>query len=253
MSPPRVRTAIDQVQVVIPAHDEEGLLPRCLASVRRAADHLAEVRPGVRVGITVVADCCTDRTVEIATGWPATQVVVSRAGNVGAARRAGVDHVVRHTLATPPELVWLAHTDADSVVPEHWLAAQLMLADAGFAMVVGTVVPARTDLPPHIWDQWRARHHLGEGHPHVHGANLGLTLHASQVAGGFQPAPAHEDVSLVAAVRSAGLPWCATAATQVTTSGRQQGRVASGFARYLARLSSPTTRVEVPGVRALSR
>ncbi len=53
---------IAAVGVVIPAHDEEDLLPSCLDAVRLAAAPLA----GVPVHVIVVADACTDRTAALA-------------------------------------------------------------------------------------------------------------------------------------------------------------------------------------------
>ena len=80
---------INAVGVVIPAHDEQDLLPSCLAAVRLAARQVS-----VPVYVVVVADACTDRTAELARAQGAT-VVEARARSVGAARRAGVRQVLR--------------------------------------------------------------------------------------------------------------------------------------------------------------
>ncbi|MGW3933793.1 hypothetical protein ACWECC_37910 [Streptomyces microflavus] len=56
-------SSIEAIAVVIPARDEEDLLPGTLESVRAAAAH-----PGigsVRVLTVVVADCCTDATGDV--------------------------------------------------------------------------------------------------------------------------------------------------------------------------------------------
>jgi glycosyltransferase involved in cell wall biosynthesis len=50
---------IRTVGVIVPAHDEEELLPSCLASPRRAARAL---RGTHQVRLVVVADACRDRT-----------------------------------------------------------------------------------------------------------------------------------------------------------------------------------------------
>lgn len=231
-----LRQGPDAVQVVIPAHDEQELLPACLASVHRAAAAVRRVQPAIAVEVTVVADRCSDDTVSIASAQPDTAVLEVYAGAVGAARRAGAARLVDSTRTIDPARVWLASTDADSVVPEHWLVAQLMLARFGFAMVVGSVRPTAADLAPSLLRAWHARHVLAEGHPHVHGANLGVRLDAYLRVGGFPPAAEHEDVQLVDAVKRAGYRWCATAATTVTTSGRTRSRTPGGFAGYLAAL-----------------
>ena len=46
----------------------------------------------------------------------------------------------------------------------------------------------------------------GDGHEHVHGANLGFTLAAYRAVGGFPHLPVHEDVELVRALRRLGRP-----------------------------------------------
>ena len=53
--------AIAAAGVVVPAHDEEALLPACLAALRRAAGALH-----VPVHLLVVADACTDGTAAVA-------------------------------------------------------------------------------------------------------------------------------------------------------------------------------------------
>jgi Glycosyl transferase family 2 len=51
---------IQAVGVVIPAHNEEDLLPSCLAAVREAVTRIGQTA----VHLVVVADACTDRTAE---------------------------------------------------------------------------------------------------------------------------------------------------------------------------------------------
>ena len=230
------RQEIDVVHVVIPAHDEDELLPHCLASVRRAGDQLAAVAPGILVRTTVVADRCRDRTVDVARAHGSNVVEIDEAC-VGAARRTGVERAVACFTAQRSR-VWLAHTDADTVVPGGWLVTQLGFARLGYALVVGTVRPDPAQLSPRTFQSWRSRHQLEEGHPHIHGANLGISLTAYDQVGGFPAQPLNEDVRLVEAVRSAGLPWCATATTEVLTSARRTGRATGGFASYLAALET---------------
>ena len=55
---------IKAIGVVVPAHNEEDLLPACLTAVRQAARVLA----GMPVHLVVVADACTDRTADWARG-----------------------------------------------------------------------------------------------------------------------------------------------------------------------------------------
>src|SRR6202020_2364840 len=141
-------SVIGAVGVVIPAHDEEDLLPSCLAAVRLAVAPLA----GIAVHVVVVADACTDQTARLARAGGAAMLDIS-ARSVGAARAAGVQEVLRRTAPLDPGSVWLATTDADTLVPPCWLTRQLRYAGGGCDAVVGTVTvtdwrayPA--ELPP---------------------------------------------------------------------------------------------------------
>ncbi|MGH3177002.1 MAG: glycosyltransferase, partial [Streptosporangiaceae bacterium] len=96
--------------VVVPAHDEEALLPACLAALRRTASALH-----VPVRLLVVADGCGDRTAEVARAGGA-RVISIQARRVGAARAAGMTELLRLTPGTDPSAIWLATTDADTVV-----------------------------------------------------------------------------------------------------------------------------------------
>ncbi len=222
----------DVVHVVVPAHDEQDLLPACLHALRAATTHLRRHRPAVVARVTVVADRCSDATPGLARAAGADVVAVD-AGCVGGARQAGVRRAEALAGPVPAERVWVANTDADTVVPHDWLVRQLELADAGHHMVVGTVRPDHRDLDPAVLRAWHQAHTLGEGHPYVHGANLGVSLAALHRVGGFAPVGLGEDLLLVRAVQRAGLPWCATATTQVTTSARRRSRVSGGFAGVL--------------------
>ncbi len=143
--------------------------------------------------MTVVLDSCVDGTAALLADRPGLILVAVDHGMVGAARAAGIAHA---TSADPvPDRVWLANTDADTLVPPTWLVAQLDLADLGHEVVLGTVEPFPADLSPELLEAWHARHDLREGHDHVHGANLGLTLAAYDRVGGFGWVRVHEDVA----------------------------------------------------------
>ena len=235
--------AVRAVGVVVPARDEEQLLPGCLASVEAAVAELASMRPEVTAAVVVVLDRCRDGSARVVGEHPGVRAVVSRAGCVGAARATGVAAVLRS--AGAPASTWLACTDADTRVPVHWLRRQVELADAGHDLVLGTVEP--DDLGSGLLGRWRARHVLAEGHPHVHGANLGIRASTYAAAGGFAPVPVHEDVLLVRAARAAGARSASTDRTRVVTAGRLDGRVVGGFASYLHRLAV-TARRDQPAV-----
>ena len=229
------------IGVVVPARNEERRLPRCLAAIATAATALRTGDGEIpRLRVVVVADRCTDTTFDIASGWPGVEVVVSDVGRVGAARAAGIDHLLRteHDLGTADRQIWIACTDADSAVPVEWLRLQLHHARAGIELALGTVAPDPQELAAGLLAAWRLRHLVSDGHPHVHGANLGIRADTYRAAGGFQDVAAHEDVLLGIAVRANGARVISTAAGPVLTSGRTQGRAPLGMAAYLRELES---------------
>ena len=218
--------AIAELVVMIPARDEEALIGRCLESVLVARD-LVEMP----VQVVVVADGCLDATAGIARGYPGVLVVEIDSSNVGTAR-ASAARVALSLVAADPARVWLANTDADSVVPPNWLAEQVRLADSGTDVMIGTVRPEFDDLTDEQVRAWRATHLAGEANGHVHGANLGIRASIYLKSGGYDAVPEHEDVELVAKLRHVGRA-VACATCEVVTSGRAVGRTPGGYARHL--------------------
>jgi len=138
----------------------------------------------------------------------------------------------------PPDAVWLASTDADSVVPFDWLTHQVRLADRGAEAVRGTVdVRDWRCWPPEVGRAYAAGYHGVDGHPHVHGANLGVRASAYLAAGGFAPVARDEDVLLVAALAAGGVRVVASGHAPVATSARAVGRVPGGFSGHLRRVA----------------
>ncbi|MBD9700074.1 glycosyltransferase family 2 protein [Flavimobilis sp. GY10621] len=231
----RVRRA----EVVVPAHDEEGLVGRCVEGLAAAVGHARA--HGLDVWVTLVLDACRDATGTVAAEAAARAgldltVVELDACAVGRAREAGVAAVrarLAREAAVADEEVWLLHTDADSVVGHDWIVEHVRLADAGADVVVGTVRPDPADLGPERTRAWAATRVPGRPNGHVHGANLGLRLSAHVAAGGFDPVVAHEDVGLVARLRALPVRIVASDVVDVLTSGRTEGRAPHGYAQYL--------------------
>lgn len=229
--------SIETIAVVIPARDEENLLPAALESVRAAAAH-----PGiesVRVLTVVVADCCTDATAAVSREAGALVVPV-RFRNVGRARAAGV-RAALGAIGGAPGGVWIASTDADSTVRPDWLAFQAARAAEGWDAVIGTVTVDRwpadkaelADRYRRLYERSRPPAHRPWHHPHVHGANLGVSSHAYAVAGGFPPTPLDEDRGLVEALERTGAHLLRTPDCPVSTSTRRTPRARGGFGDHL--------------------
>jgi glycosyltransferase involved in cell wall biosynthesis len=226
---------IRSVSVVVPAHDEQDLLPACLASLRRAA----RVLRGCEVHLVVVADKCRDRTAQVARGGGAAVVTID-AQRAGAARAAGVREVLRRTSPLDPAEVWVATTDADTIVPPGWLCEQVRYANRGWDAVAGTIrVADWSGRHPGARSLFRRRYGRGTGpHSHVHGANLGFRASAYRRAGGVPAVPTGEDRALVAALDAAGSRVLRTRALAVVTSARREARAPHGFGDYLAGLDA---------------
>jgi glycosyltransferase involved in cell wall biosynthesis len=225
--------AIAAAGVVVPAHNEEALLPACLAALRRTASALQ-----VPVHLVVVADSCSDRTAAVAQAGNAT-VISLQARRVGAARAAGMRELLRLTSGLDPSAVWLATTDADTLVPPGWLPRQLEYANAGWDVVLGTVTVADWQgHPPHVPIAFEESYAFGSGsHTHVHGANLGIRASAYLAAGGFRPLRTAEDHALLAAATEAGCPVVQAGDITVETSGRRLARAPRGFSSLLRNLA----------------
>lgn len=223
--------------VVIPAHDEAALLPSCLASLALAADVVAD-RAVVRT--VVVADSCTDTTEAIGKAYDAAVIQVA-CRNVGAARAAGVTLGLGALGVRPPSHTWLASTDADTVVPSHWLTRQLDLADTGVTAVAGVVrVDSFSDHPTGTAQAFAALY-AGQslaGHSHIHGANLGARADAYHRAGGWEELHLAEDHDLWRRLRDVSERCLATTTLWVTTSGRTLGRAEGGFSDLLTGLAT---------------
>jgi glycosyltransferase involved in cell wall biosynthesis len=221
--------------VVVPAHNEQDLLPACLASLRRAARALR----GTPVSLVVVADACRDRTAEVARRCGAT-VITTSARNVGAARAAGVREVLRQARQFDPADVWVATTDADTLVSPGWLRQQTCYADHSWDAVAGTIrIADWSGHQPGARSLFRRRYGSGTGpHSHVHGANLGFRASAYLRSGGFPDLPTGEDHALVAALTAAGSRIRRTRALTVVTSARLEARAPHGLSSYLANLDA---------------
>jgi hypothetical protein len=227
---------IRALAVVVPAANEEAELPGCLAALTAARAMLARERPDIAVRIVVTLDRCTDRSELIARAVDGVETGAVSHGRVGAARAAGVASVLAGGAAD--RTLWLANTDADSLVPRDWLTGMVAAADAGADVVLGTVLPG-PGLPRAARRRWYREHHLAEGHRHVHGANFGIRAETYLRLGGWPDLATGEDDELASrAAACRGVQVHRTAALPVITSTRLTGRAPRGFSSYLRGLSA---------------
>ncbi|NHF67004.1 glycosyltransferase [Xanthomonas hortorum] len=214
------------IAVTIPAHNEAALIGQCLQSILVAARHPHLY--GERVEIHVALDRCTDLTGSIARSHGAMTLKTS--GGVGIARAAAASAAISRGAR------WLAFTDADTRVPPDWLSAQLGCAADVFCGVVE--VGDWRDFRPETRKAFMDTEIRCDGHPHVHGANLGMSAAAYLAAGGFSTRTSSEDVALVCALEDAGMHIARLVTPVVNTSARRDARATGGFSDYLIRLEA---------------
>ncbi len=169
---------------VVPAYNEEALLPSCLHAIQ------AEIaRSGAAAEIVVVDNASTDRTAEIAAGFDGVSVVHEPRKGLVQARKAGFE-------ASSGTLV--ANIDADTLVPPGWIDR----VEAEFAKDAALVAVSGPydyyDVPTRIRVAARMFYIVGFGTycfnryvlrvgSMVQGGNFVLKRDALIRAGGFDP------------------------------------------------------------------
>ncbi|WP_338598563.1 glycosyltransferase [Saccharopolyspora sp. SCSIO 74807] len=214
------------IAVIIPARNEQDTIAECVRSVRAAASQLPT---DVSFAVLVVADACTDSTARRAAHGGAFTLPIN-GSNVGRARAVGTEAMLRRWGSNG---VWIACTDADSVVPLNWLVAQLEAAASGWDAVAGTVRIADENLH----DAFERHYRPVAGHSHAHGANLGVRADAYLRVGGFPPLATGEDAGLLTRLHRRNFRILATVEEPVRTSARLHGRAPAGFAENLRSLA----------------
>ena len=220
------------IGVVVPAQNEETTIEPCIHSVLRSL-----ARAGVeKHWIAVVADQCSDRTVERARRALGRhgEVVEVDVKSAGAARREGAARVLRHFRGVDSSHIWMANTDADTQVSENWIAVQLGFADEGVTAVAG-IVQLDSGGSAAAYEIFRNMYLTSEQgtHTHVHGANLSVRADAYEDVGGWSNAALAEDHCLWARLRGKGWRTSSPVSSVVTTSARLEGRAKGGFADTL--------------------
>ncbi len=169
---------------VVPAFNEERLLPSCLKAIQAEVE-----RSGVRAEIIVVDNASTDRTGVVARAVPGVIVVDEPRKGLVQARKAGFE-------ASSGVLV--ANIDADTLLPPGWIDR----VEAEFARDPALVTVSGPydyyDVPFHIRAAARLFYVVGFGTysfnryvlrvgSMVQGGNFVLKREALICAGGFDP------------------------------------------------------------------
>ncbi|MDI9902351.1 glycosyltransferase [Rhodococcus sp. IEGM 1409] len=222
---------IDQVLVVVPAHNEAEDLPNCLRALATAASACV-----VPVRVVAVLDNCSDGTAGVIP--EGVEVLRVEHQNVGRSRATGFSEFGRDLGPS----AWFTTTDADSVVGPTWIARQLEYARTA-DVVAGTVRIADWEgQPQSVRERYERMYHAHPygRHGHIHGANLGVRADMYWSIGGFSDLEEDEDVDLVRRLSEAGacIAWAEDIA--VTTSARLDGRTPGGFAGHIRNLGGTT-------------
>lgn len=115
---------MSKFSVIIPAHNEEKYIGKCLGAIKAAAER---VEPH-DVEIVVVANRCTDKTAEIAESFGAV-VLPNQDKSISAIRNAGVNSAAGEIIVT---------IDADSCMTENSLAEIKQMLESGKYIGGGT-------------------------------------------------------------------------------------------------------------------
>ena len=220
------------IGIVVPARNEEQTIEACIASIRCSCER-AQL---LDYWMVIVADSCTDETVARAGRviGGVGEVLESDVKSSGSARRLGVDAVLAHFADKDLRRIWLANTDADTLVSRDWIAVQLDLANTGIAAVAGIVkLEEGGTLAAH--ELYRATYLTSPDgtHGHVHGANLALRADAYVDAGGWAHRALAEDHCLWDRLKHRGWRLSSPVNSVVVTSARLIGRARGGFADTL--------------------
>lgn len=208
-----------KIGIVIPAHNEEQFIKRCLKAMNESIEHMS-----IAVTPVVVLDSCTDKTLEIVQAFGVNHLTLN-VKRVGLARRAGVDYLINQ------DCDWICTTDADSMVTVDWLAQQLTLIDTHNPDMICGGVHAIFDEPLHE----KTQAHYEESITHamrlkrVYGANLSFCAKAYQLVGGFDNVSFNEDVSLVGKFKKARRRVIWSDKVMVHTSFRKDSRTPVGL------------------------
>ena len=174
-----------RISFVVPAYNEEALLPACLLAIRTEI-----ARAGCDAEVIVVDNASTDRTFEVAAAVSGVIVVREPVKGLVSARRAGF-------AAAQGGLV--ANIDADTLVPPFWLdrVFEAFVADPAMVAVSGPYdyhdVPLRIRVMTRLFymcgfaTYWFNRHVLGVGSM-LQGGNFVVLRDALEQAGGFSDA-----------------------------------------------------------------
>ncbi len=252
-----------RASVVIPARNEEAGLPATLDTLRLQKDLNGRALEHGVYEVLLLLNNCTDRSAAVARKYqrdhPRFRLIVEECGlapdraHVGTARRMLMDAACERMESTAGGFAVLS-TDADTLVAEDWIAANLAELQQGADVVGGAiyllpdelealepgirlayerdrryqelVAELEAALDPDPYDPWpRHLQHFG--------ASLACTCQIYRRSGGLPAIKPLEDVAFIDALRRVGARIRHAPGVSITTSARLDGRAEVGLSGQL--------------------
>jgi len=238
--------------VIVPAHNEEALVGACLETIATQ-----ELVADDEYEVLLILDRCTDETearaseIDVAHSSLRLHFLEGPGEGSGPARKVGMDAACARLLKVGRPEGLIACTDADTMVAQDWLAAQLRSVSKGARAIGGRIELADNGtlqervLRRHA-EQGRLRYerllsHSGpEGetqHWQFSGASLALRAEVYRDIGGLEPLTSLEDEALEMVLLEHRIPIQRLLSVRVTTSPRLVGRASRGLSYDLARIA----------------
>ena len=260
----RPPAAACELSVAIPVHNEEAGLAATLGALAMQVDHRGWPLDSASYETLVLANNCTDRTVEVARAFGAAHpgfrlhvieiTLEPPHAHVGAARRLVMDEACRRLASLGKRRGVVASTDGDTQVRPDWVAANLHEIADGADAVGGRIEASAAEvaaldpgarryyrhdrlyrtlraayesaLDPDPFNAW-PRHH------HCFGASLAVTVETYLAAGGIPVVKCLEDIAFHQQLERIGARVRQSPRPVVLTSLRCTGRAEFGLSGML--------------------
>lgn len=269
-----------RVSVIIPVRDEEQNMSAVIKALAHQVDRMGDRLNPDLYEILVLANNCTDRTVEVVEALSdrysflnihVIDVVLPQAvACVGKARQMVMDEAYRRFALVGLGDRIIASTDGDTEVVPDWIAELIEAFDKGIDALGGRILTRRAQQPevsPEVSLYYLRRfahacfssqigclldpqvHDCWPRHSQFYGANMAVLAEMYGRVGGMPLVRDEEDVALYRRLQQADAKIRHSLAVRVQTSARQVGRATGGLAELLATLSAgelPDAFVEAP-------
>jgi hypothetical protein len=256
-----------QACVILPARNEEDILPRALDALRIQCGLTGQPLSPDRYEVILLLNNCTDASKSVAEHYQqthptfklhiATRTLAPEEAHVGTARRLLMDtawHRLQNVKASKPVII---STDADTVVAPDWIVRNLAAIEAGADVVGGMInlfpedrlALEREEEGTYLaYERDRLLQELvarlesildpdpadpWPRHLAHFGASLACTASIYALAGGLPPVNPLEDVAFVDALRKIGARIRHCPQTHIYTSARLDGRAQVGLSGQL--------------------